>query len=49
MTTTPGPSAYLVPARTADVEVEARRSRFRCRLERVADEAAAREVVEAPR
>jgi uncharacterized YigZ family protein len=49
MTTTPGPSAYLVPARTADVEVEARRSRFRCRLERVADEAAAREVVEAAR
>ena len=49
MTTTPGPSAYLVPARTADVEVEARRSRFRCRLERVADEAMAREVVEAAR
>ena len=49
MTTTPGPSAYLVPARPADVEVEARRSRFRCRLERVADEATAREVVEAAR
>ena len=49
MTTPAGPSAYLVPARTADVEVEARRSRFRCRLERVADEAAAREVVEAAR
>ena len=41
--------AYRVPARTAEVEVEARRSRFRCRLERVPDEDAARAVVEAAR
>jgi uncharacterized YigZ family protein len=44
-----GSSSYLVVARTADVELEARRSRFRCRVERVADEEAAREVVESAR
>jgi uncharacterized YigZ family protein len=49
MTYPAGAASYLVPARTAEVEVEARRSRFRCRLERVPDEDAARAVVEAAR
>jgi len=49
MTDPAGATSYRVPARTAEVEVEARRSRFRCRLERVADEDAARAVVEAAR
>jgi uncharacterized YigZ family protein len=49
MTYPADPSSYHVPARTADVEVEVRRSRFRCRLERVADEEAARAVVGAAR
>ena len=44
-----GATSYRVPARSAEVELEARRSRFRCRLERVGDEDAARAVVEAAR
>jgi uncharacterized YigZ family protein len=42
-------SSYLVPARTAEVELEVRRSRFRCRVERVSTEEAARAVVETAR
>jgi uncharacterized YigZ family protein len=49
MTDRAGASSYRVPARTAEVEIEVRRSRFRCHLERVADEDAARAVVEAAR
>jgi uncharacterized YigZ family protein len=49
MTYPAGATSYRVPARTAEVEVEVRRSRFRCRLERVPDEDAARAVVEAVR
>jgi uncharacterized YigZ family protein len=49
MTYPAGATSYRVPARTAEVEVEVRRSRFRCRLERVPDEDAARAVVEAAR
>jgi uncharacterized YigZ family protein len=49
MTFPAGATSYRVPARTAEVEVEVRRSRFRCRLERVPDEDAARAVVEAAR
>lgn len=44
-----GPTSYLVPARPAEVEIEVRRSRFRCRVERVATEEAARAVVEEER
>ncbi len=44
-----GVTSYRVPARSATVETEVRRSRFLCRLERVPDEAAARAVVEAAR
>jgi uncharacterized YigZ family protein len=49
MTYPAGATSYRVPARTAEVEVEVRRSRFRCRLERVPDEDAARAAVEAAR
>lgn len=40
---------YRTIARTAEVETEVSRSRFRCRLERVATEAEARAVVDAAR
>ena len=39
-------TSYLTIARAADAEVEAKRSRFLCHVERVADEDAARAVVE---
>ncbi len=39
-------TAYLVPARPAVTDTEVRRSRFRCTLERVESEPAARAVVE---
>jgi uncharacterized YigZ family protein len=39
-------TSYLTVARDAEVELEVRRSRFRCTLRRVEDEAAARAVVE---
>ena len=42
-------SAYRTIARTADVESEVSRSRFRCRLERVGTEEDARAVVDAAR
>ena len=38
--------SYLTIARAAEAEVEVKRSRFRCTLERVEDETAARAVVE---
>ncbi|GAA1110148.1 YigZ family protein [Nocardioides dubius] len=37
---------YLTVARNAEAEIEVKRSRFLCTIERVADEAAARSVVE---
>ncbi len=37
---------YRVPGRSAEAEIEVKRSRFRCTLERVEDEAAARALVE---
>ncbi len=40
---------YRTLARTVEVETEVNRSRFRCRLERVATEVAARDVVDAAR
>lgn len=40
---------YLTIARTAETEIEVKRSRFRCRLERVDDEAQARAVIEQAR
>jgi len=43
--TAPG-SGYLTIARAAEAEIEVKRSRFRCTLERVEDEAAARAVVD---
>jgi uncharacterized YigZ family protein len=39
-------SSYLTIARGAEAEIEVRRSRFLCTLERVGDEAAARAVVD---
>jgi uncharacterized YigZ family protein len=39
-------SSYQTIARAAEAEIEVKRSRFRCTLERVEDEAAARAVVE---
>jgi len=42
-------SSYLVLAGRADAQIEVRRSRFRCRLERVSTEEAARAVVERAR
>ncbi|WP_148572797.1 YigZ family protein [Nocardioides caldifontis] len=42
-------TSYFVPARTAEAEIEVKRSRFLCRVERVATEEAARAVVEAAR
>jgi uncharacterized YigZ family protein len=44
-----GVTSYLVPARSAQVRIEVRRSRFLCRLERVDTEEAARLVVQAAR
>ena len=44
-----GVSRYLTVAPTAEVETEVKRSRFRCRVERVTDEDAARAVVERAR
>ena len=44
-----GATSYLVVARPAEVEIEVRRSRFRCRVERVSTEEAARAVVEEER
>lgn len=41
-----GPSHYLTIARNAEAEIEVKRSRFLCTLERVEDESAARAVVE---
>ncbi len=38
--------SYRVPARPAQAEIEVKRSRFLCTLERVADEAGARAVVD---
>ncbi|MGB0099506.1 MAG: YigZ family protein [Nocardioides sp.] len=43
------PSSYLTLARDAVAETEVKRSRFRCTLRRVEDEAGARRVVEALR
>jgi uncharacterized YigZ family protein len=42
-------TTYLTVARDAEAELEVRRSRFRCTLRRVGDEAAARALVEALR
>lgn len=39
-------TGYLTVARAAEAEIEVKRSRFRCAVRRVADEAAARAVVE---
>lgn len=39
-------TSYLTVARTAEVEIEVKRSRFRCHVERVASEDEARAVVE---
>jgi uncharacterized YigZ family protein len=39
-------TSYLTVARTAEAELQIKRSRFRCHVERVADEEAARAVVE---
>ena len=44
-----GVSGYLVPARTAEAEIEVKRSRFLCRIVRVETEDDARAVVEATR
>lgn len=41
-----GPTSYLTIARDGEVEIEVKRSRFRCTLERVEDEGSARAVVE---
>lgn len=41
-----GPTSYRTIARDGEVELEAKRSRFRCTLERVEDEGSARAVVE---
>lgn len=41
-----GPSRYVTIARNAEAEIEVKRSRFLCTLERVEDEAGARAVVE---
>ena len=41
-----GPTSYRTIARDGEVELEVKRSRFRCTLERVADEGSARAVVE---
>lgn len=43
------PASYLTIGRPAEAEIEVSRSRFRCRLERVGEEAAARVVVEEER
>lgn len=40
------PVSYLVPARAGGAEIEVKRSRFRCTVERVDTEAAARAVVD---
>jgi uncharacterized YigZ family protein len=40
-----GVESYLVPAREAVAEIEVKRSRFRCRLVRIASEEAARAVI----
>lgn len=42
----PGVTSYLTIGRDGDAEIEVKRSRFRCTLARVEDEAAARAVVE---
>jgi uncharacterized YigZ family protein len=42
-------ASYWAPARAAEAEIEVRRSRFRCRVERVSTESEARSVVEAAR
>ncbi|CAN5451703.1 hypothetical protein BH10ACT10_BH10ACT10_10780 [soil metagenome] len=42
-------TSYTTVARTATTETEVKRSRFLCRIERVADEDAARTVVERAR
>ena len=39
-------TSYATVARTAEAEIEVKRSRFLCHVERVADEAAARAIVE---
>lgn len=44
-----GVTSYQVPARPATVEIEVRRSRFRCDVRRVETEETARAVVEAAR
>lgn len=41
-----GPTSYRTIARDGEVEIEVKRSRFRCTLERVEDEGSARAVVE---
>ena len=41
-----GPTSYLTIARDGEAEIEVKRSRFRCTLERVEDEGSARAVVE---
>lgn len=41
-----GPTSYRTIARDGEVELEVKRSRFRCTLERVEDEGSARAVVE---
>lgn len=41
-----GPTTYLTIARDGEVEIEVKRSRFRCTLQRVEDEGSARAVVE---
>lgn len=46
---TPSPPAYLTVATCVEAEVEVKRSRFLARLERVADEAQARAVVDQAR
>ena len=44
-----GVTSYRAPARAAEAEIEVRRSRFRCRVERVSTESEARSVVEVAR
>ena len=46
MVVTGSASGYLTIAHSAEAEIEVKRSRFRCTLERVEDEAAARAVVD---
>lgn len=41
-----GPTSYRTIARDGEVEIEVKRSRFRCTVERVEDEGSARSVVE---